>query len=94
MDEIYRVLAPGGRLYLADVFLDKDLKENERLDANLWAGCVAGALLEGEVVEIASQAGFFDSRIMERFDCFRGSRVEKKVSSKVGVHGANFFARK
>ncbi len=48
--EIYRVLAPGGRLYLADVFLGKDLKENERLDANLWAGCVAGALLEAELI--------------------------------------------
>src|SRR5262245_33257164 len=92
--EIYRVLAPGGRLHLADVFLDKDLNESERLDPNLWAGCVAGALLEAEVISIAEQTGFLDSRITERFDCFRGSGVEKNVSSTVGVHGANFFAQK
>jgi ubiquinone/menaquinone biosynthesis C-methylase UbiE len=94
MLEICRVLVPTGRLHLADVFLGKDLKESERLDANLWAGCVAGALLEKEVIEIAESAGFQDCRIVERFDCFQGSRVEKTVSSTVGVHGANFFAQK
>jgi arsenite methyltransferase len=92
--EIYRMLVPGGRLYLADVFLGKDLKETERLNANLWAGCVGGALLEGELIEIAERTGFQSCRIVERFDCFRGSRVEGVVSSTVGVHGANFFAQK
>jgi SAM-dependent methyltransferase len=91
--EIYRILAPGGRLYLADVFLGKDLKENERLNSNLWAGCVAGALLETELIGIAEEAGFQDCFIAERFECFRGSRVEKNVSPTVGVHGANFCAR-
>jgi ubiquinone/menaquinone biosynthesis C-methylase UbiE len=94
IQEMYRVLVPGGRLYLADVFLDKDLKETERLDANLWAGCVGGALLEAEVIDIAAQTGFLNAQIVERFDCFRGSRVEKKVSATIGVHGANFFAQK
>lgn len=94
MLEICRVLVPAGRLHLADVFLGKDLKESERLDANLWAGCVAGALLEAEIIDIAESAGFQDCRIVERFDCFQGSRVEKTVSSTVGVHGANFFAQK
>ncbi len=57
VQEIYRVLVPGGRLHLADVFLGKELKESERLDANLWAGCVAGALLEQEIIEIAKDGG-------------------------------------
>jgi len=92
--EMYRVLVPGGRLHLADVFLGKELKESERLDAGLWAGCVAGALLEAEIIEIATDAGFTDCRIVERFDCFKGSRVGTSVSPAVGVHGANFFAQK
>jgi arsenite methyltransferase len=92
--EICRVLVPGGRLHLADVFLGKELRESERLNANLWAGCVAGALMESEIVEIAENAGFEDCRIVERFDCFQGSRVEQTVSATVGVHGANVFARK
>ena len=92
--EIYRVLVPGGRLHLADVFLGKELKETERLDANLWAGCVAGALLEEEIIAIAEDAGFQNCCVVERFNCFKGSRVEKTVSPSVGVHGANFFAQK
>jgi arsenite methyltransferase len=35
--EISRVLRPGGRLHLADVLLDVDLHEHERMDAHLWA---------------------------------------------------------
>ncbi len=35
--EIRRVLKPGGRLHLADVALDIDLHEHERMDAHLWA---------------------------------------------------------
>ena len=36
--EVLRVLKPGGRLYLADVLLNVDLHEHERMDAHLWAG--------------------------------------------------------
>jgi SAM-dependent methyltransferase len=92
--EIYRVLVPGGRLHLADAFLGNELKESERLDADLWAGCVAGALLEAEILVIAKDAGFKECRMVERFDCFRGSLVEKTVSPTIGAHGANFFAQK
>jgi len=35
--EIRRVLRPGGRLHLADVLLDVDLHERERMDPHLWA---------------------------------------------------------
>ena len=94
VQEIFRVLAPGGRVYLADVFLDKDLKESERLDADLWAGCVAGALQESELIALALEAGFENPRIVERYDCFQNSRVERKVASVIGVHGATFCAQK
>lgn len=37
--------------------------------------------------------GFEEARIVERFDCFRGTSKEG-TSRKYGVHGANIFARK
>lgn len=36
-DEIYRVLKPGGRLYLADVVVQRELSLAARSDVDLWA---------------------------------------------------------
>jgi arsenite methyltransferase len=44
--EIWRVLRPGGRLYLADVVVARELKLETRLQPELWAACIAGALPE------------------------------------------------
>jgi arsenite methyltransferase len=38
VQEIQRVLKPGGRLQLADVVLGVDLPENARQDVDLWTG--------------------------------------------------------
>jgi ubiquinone/menaquinone biosynthesis C-methylase UbiE len=35
--EIFRVLKPGGRLYLADVIVQRELSPAARSDVDLWA---------------------------------------------------------
>ena len=40
-----------------------------------------------------TEAGFAGVRVVERFDCFRGTPKEK-VARQYGVHGVNVYARK
>ena len=94
MREIHRVLRPGGRLYLADVVVQRELKADVRNDPDLWAACVAGALPERELGELAAAAGLAEPRIVEHFDCFRNTSAEAKVARDLRVHSVNFYARK
>src|SRR5579885_1878102 len=55
-----RVLRPGGRLHVADVVLLHPLSEAEQQDMNLWAGCVAGALVKDDYQARLQPAGFVD----------------------------------
>lgn len=89
--EIYRVLKPGGALYMADVIVAREVTAEARSNPDLWAACIAGALTEKEVFEISAQTGFSDSYLSERFDCFKDTSAEVKVSQDLRVHGANFY---
>jgi arsenite methyltransferase len=92
--EIWRVLRPGGRLYLADVIVARELKLEARQQPELWAACIAGALTESELVTLAREIGFVDIQPLTRFQCFEGTSAEHKVSADLQVQGLNFFARK
>src|SRR5690606_2987524 len=92
--EIFRVLKPGGRLHLADVVVQRELTEEARGNPELWAACIAGALQEHELLELAALSGFVHARITERFDCFRGAPAEFKVSRDLQIGAVNFYARK
>jgi SAM-dependent methyltransferase len=92
--EIHRVLRPGGRLLMADVVVQRELKVEVRNDPDLWAACVAGALPEHELPQIAERLGLRDARITERFDCFRDTSAEAKVARDLRIQAVNFLARK
>jgi arsenite methyltransferase len=92
--EIARVLRPGGRLYLADVVVQRELTMDARENPDLWAACVAGAMVETEIPGLAAEAGLTDGRVVQRFDCFRDTSAEAKVAKDLFIQGVNFYARK
>jgi SAM-dependent methyltransferase len=56
--EMYRVLKPGGRIAVSDVVVSGTMPPEMRQSAELWAGCVAGALEDAEFARLLLDAGF------------------------------------
>ena len=56
--EAYRVLKPGGIIYISDMVLLAELPEELRENEELLVGCVAGAVLKEEYLKLLKEAGF------------------------------------
>src|SRR3989441_3619627 len=56
--EAFRVLKPGGRFAVSDVVVRGEVPQEIRRNVELWIGCVAGALEEGEYRDKLAKAGF------------------------------------
>ena len=56
--EIYRVLKPTGHFCVSDVVIKGELPEKLQKDAEMYAGCVSGAIDINEYIEIIEKQGF------------------------------------
>lgn len=56
--EIYRVLKPGGHFSISDIVLEGELPAKWKEVAELYAGCVSGAIQRKEYLGIIGEAGF------------------------------------
>lgn len=56
--EIFRVLKPGGHFSISDVVLVGDLPDALRKDAEMYAGCVSGAIQKDVYLELIKVNGF------------------------------------
>ena len=56
--EAFRVLRPGGRFAVSDVVVRGEVPSQIRRSVELWIGCVAGSLEEGEYRAKLAKAGF------------------------------------
>ena len=58
VEEIFRVLKPGGRIAISDIISDEPVPPGLKQDKQLWSGCISGAFTEQELPEVFLDAGF------------------------------------
>jgi arsenite methyltransferase len=56
--EVFRVLKPGGHFSISDIVLEGALPAKWKEVAELYAGCVSGAIQKSEYLGIIEEAGF------------------------------------
>ncbi len=57
-EEIYRVIKPGGHFCISDVVIQGELPEKLKQDAEMYAGCVSGAINKSEYIKTIEDSGF------------------------------------
>ena len=80
--EMFRVLAPGGRIGISDVVAEDHLTPADRAERGSFVGCIAGALSRSEYVEGLAAVGFADAEVTFTHE------------AAPGMHGAVIRARK
>lgn len=63
--ETYRILKPGGHFSISDVVISGNLPESLKDDAEMYAGCVSGAINREEYLAIVEKAGFKNLKIQK-----------------------------
>jgi arsenite methyltransferase len=102
--EVYRVLKPGAHFSISDIVLEGELPSKWKQVAELYAGCVAGAIQKKEYLEIIAEAGFVDwvlqkeKKIIIPDDVLRNYLTEEEVlqykSGVVNIESITVYAKK
>ena len=63
--EIYRVLKPGGHLSVSDIVTTGVLPEKIRKAAEMYAGCIGGALIKEDYIKVMKNSGLENIKIQK-----------------------------
>ena len=102
--EIFRVLKPGGHFSISDIVLVGLLPDKIQHAAEMYAGCVSGALQKDEYLEIIKNTGFKniilqkEKAIIVPDDILKNYLNEEEISafksSGLGIFSVTVYAEK
>jgi arsenite methyltransferase len=91
--EAARLLRPGGRLAIADIVSERQLKDSIVCNADLWASCIAGAAQQDAYREAIEAAGLRIVQIRNNPYEFISQRA-RNATAKYGVRSVSLLAVK
>ena len=83
--QIIKVLKSGGHFCVSDVVLKGELTESARKNAELYAGCVSGALQMSEYLSIIEKAGFSNITIHKERKIELPDGIVASENSETGI---------
>ena len=83
--EMYRVLAPGGRIGVSDVVAEDDVTPADRAARGSYVGCIAGALSRQEYLDGLIAAGFVDAEVSFTHEAAPGMHAAIVRAVKPGI---------
>ena len=102
--EIFRVLKPGGHFSISDIVIIGQLPENIRNTAEMYAGCVSGAIQKQVYLQLIHNNGFTNITVQKQKaiiipdDILQNYLSEKEITefknSPTGIFSITVFAEK
>jgi arsenite methyltransferase len=103
-EETFRILKPGGHFSISDIVLRGELPKGLRQNAEMYAGCVSGAIQQTEYLLTIKEAGFVHLQIQKEKKItipneilslyLEGSEFEKYKSGELGIYSITIYAEK
>lgn len=104
INDIFRVLKSNGHFSISDIVLVGELPANLQQAAEMYAGCVSGAIQKNEYLNLIKQAGFEAITIQKEREItipddilsnyLSQQEIEDFKNSVTGIYSITVFARK
>lgn len=83
--EIYRILKPSAHFCVSDIVIKGELNHELKKSATMYAGCVAGALQQGDYLDVIKQAGFENIEIKKTKNVDLPDEILKEYLDEEGI---------
>ena len=102
--ETFRILKPGGHFSISDIVLKGELPDGLQKDAEMYVGCVAGAIQKVNYLDIVQDCGFVDITVQKEREInvpdtllqqyLSADEVGEYLRQDKGIYSITVFARK